>query len=395
VLIVALAVLVKEAAVLAAPQVLVADRLGNRVLSYDVDGNLTGVVLDDPNNLDEPNGLALSKDRAHLYVSSRQNSRVVRYDFDGTTGSNPAVIVDSGIDVPASLLFSDDGQTLYVANLGTFFDGASVAQFDPNGASAGADLTGGNPSGRTGLAFDPAGNLMVGAFQDGAVLKYNSGTSQFEYFIGPDVNLAGAGNLLVVGNDLYVAALSFFPSAGNVLKYDATTGDEDLGFNAIFGQDFPASLSLAPDGSGFLLGILGATDGTGRIDKYAFNGNFIETFANSSSADPNQGFIEAAGLLTIFDPADFDTDGDVDGDDLALWETAYGLDGSADADFDGDSDGNDFLLWQRQYTGDLSPLASPAAAVPEPAAVVLFALGMIGVWPCGRRRCRLRSRNLR
>lgn len=47
--------------------------------------------------------------------------------------------------------------------------------------------------------------------------------------------------------------------------------------------------------------------------------------------------------------ADFDTSGTVDGNDLALWQTSYSLDGGADADGDGDSDGTDFLAWQRQF----------------------------------------------
>jgi len=365
-----LASLLSDAFATAAPQVLVVDRITSRVLSYDVNGNLIGVVLDDPNHLDEPNALALSHDRTQLYVTSREGDAVVRYDFNGTTASNPQVLIDSGVNGPANLLFSDDGQTLYVANLGdqgmAGFDGSSVSQFDPNGTSAGPDLTGGFASGRSGLAFDPAGNLMVSAFGEGTVYKYNSGTQSFETFIGPESQLAGAGNLLVVGNSVLVPG----GFSGSVLKYDATSGVEDTGFGPIFGLEFPASLALAPDGSGFLLGILGFADGTGRIEKYTFDGELSETYPNSS-ADPNQGFAEASGLLTIFDSADFDTDGDVDDNDLALWEAAYGLDASADADFDGDSDGRDFLIWQQQYTGDLSPLISPATAVPEPSSVLL------------------------
>jgi len=49
-------------------------------------------------------------------------------------------------------------------------------------------------------------------------------------------------------------------------------------------------------------------------------------------------------------PGDFDTDGDVDGVDLGIWETSYGRDDGADADGDGDSDGADFLIWQSNFS---------------------------------------------
>ncbi len=67
--------------------------------------------------------------------------------------------------------------------------------------------------------------------------------------------------------------------------------------------------------------------------------------------------------LRIAPLADFDQNTVVDGNDLAIWEGAYGSTG-ADADLDGDSDGTDYLIWQRQF----SP--PPAIqAVPEPTAL--------------------------
>lgn len=79
--------------------------------------------------------------------------------------------------------------------------------------------------------------------------------------------------------------------------------------------------------------------------------------------------------------ADFDADGDVDGDDLERWKSAFasgGGDLQGDADGDGDVDGGDFLAWQRQL-GDV-PLLGAAAAAPEPATMVLFVMMAAGVW---------------
>ena len=72
----------------------------------------------------------------------------------------------------------------------------------------------------------------------------------------------------------------------------------------------------------------------------------------------------AAGLS-----ADFDHDGDVDGDDLVQWQGDFGLNGESDADSDGDSDGADFLAWQQQL-GSGFPASGAGTSVPEPAAAV-------------------------
>ena len=74
----------------------------------------------------------------------------------------------------------------------------------------------------------------------------------------------------------------------------------------------------------------------------------------------------------VYAAADFDTDGDVDGNDLNILETWYGPYTNGDADGDGDTDGTDALIWQRQYTGPINPLT---ANVPEPTSMVL-----VGAW---------------
>jgi len=75
--------------------------------------------------------------------------------------------------------------------------------------------------------------------------------------------------------------------------------------------------------------------------------------------------------------ADFNEDGDVDGDDFLTWQGGFGIPSGAqksdgDADGDGDVDGDDFLLWQDQF-GSTPGAAAASSAVPEPAAVILAA----------------------
>jgi hypothetical protein len=91
----------------------------------------------------------------------------------------------------------------------------------------------------------------------------------------------------------------------------------------------------------------------------------------------------ATGVLSISAPAftaDFDLDGDVDGDDLDLWTASFGVNDNADADNDGDSDGADFLAWQGQIgfgssaqSRSRSSDAASSGFIPEPNA---FCLGL-------------------
>ena len=90
-------------------------------------------------------------------------------------------------------------------------------------------------------------------------------------------------------------------------------------------------------------------------------------------------------LLNIPDPpsADFDNDGDVDGQDFLMWQRNYGIESGAeksqgDADNDGSVSAADLAVWQNQY-GTQEMLQS--LGVPEPATLGLvgFVLLLLGV----------------
>ena len=83
-------------------------------------------------------------------------------------------------------------------------------------------------------------------------------------------------------------------------------------------------------------------------------GSFVVNYGAGSAFTPNHVVLSAFQSSLI--PADFDDDGDVDGDDLAQWRGDFGVNALSDADNDGDSDGADFLAWQRQLgSGPPSP----------------------------------------
>ncbi|MCA9230505.1 MAG: PQQ-dependent sugar dehydrogenase [Planctomycetales bacterium] len=81
---------------------------------------------------------------------------------------------------------------------------------------------------------------------------------------------------------------------------------------------------------------------------------------------------EVFRLEPNFYDADFDLDGDVDADNFADWENAFGESSGADADADGDSDGLDFLSWQRLFGSQPPPLPDP-----DP---VVWTSGVSGSW---------------
>ncbi|NOZ38645.1 MAG: sugar dehydrogenase [Planctomycetes bacterium] len=88
----------------------------------------------------------------------------------------------------------------------------------------------------------------------------------------------------------------------------------------------------------------------------------------------------------VFDasPGDFNGDGEVDADDLVIWNAQFGLsvgatveEGDADGDFD--VDGADFLRWQQQFTGSVEAASFPPANVPEPSTCGLIILGLLTI----------------
>ncbi len=108
----------------------------------------------------------------------------------------------------------------------------------------------------------------------------------------------------------------------------------------------------------------------------------------TSAAIIGPGLLEVS-TTAITLPGDFDLDGDVDGADLAKWQTEFGISDGSDADVDGDSDGNDYLAWQSNF-GLANGSAIAARVVPEPtSATISLSAALLTLVPrCGRVRAR-------
>lgn len=105
--------------------------------------------------------------------------------------------------------------------------------------------------------------------------------------------------------------------------------------------------------------------------------DLVFTFATDLSHFANVEVLSSmmhAEILNAVPAADFDLNGIVDGDDLAIWQTAYGATRAGDANADGVTDGADYLIWQRKFAPTAtSALSTMTASVPEPAGGCLFA----------------------
>ncbi len=126
-----------------------------------------------------------------------------------------------------------------------------------------------------------------------------------------------------------------------------------------------------------------------RYESYVSNGWLT---ADNDTDDPTIYFDGSSVIKICALDADFDGDCDVDGDDLATWQSNYGLGpGATKADGDSDNDGFitglDFLEWQIEYGVGVdsgAPLVG-ASTVPEPGSLLLFA-GMSAALGLRRRR---------
>jgi hypothetical protein len=138
--------------------------------------------------------------------------------------------------------------------------------------------------------------------------------------------------------------------------------------------------SLLPDEGEFLTSTFDVIIGNGHDDE---GESLTIRLVNLNDQDINDPVID---LEVDFDDvrldatplasADFDGDGDVDSNDLATWQTAYGASADGDATGDGESNGADFLAWQRQFTGE-AELAAASVAVPEPGIGILLLAGLM------------------
>jgi hypothetical protein len=362
-----------------AADLLVVDRLSNSVYRYSASGALLGTVVDHSLDIYQPTGIGMSPDFKELFVSSSQLNQVMKYDYDPATGvaTNPTVFADAndGLDFPNDIKFNPNGSIVYVANLN-----GGVSQFHADGSSAGAKLALAAPAGEgyfeaSSMNF-VGGKLLAGVFQDpsgsgGGIAISDSAVSAFpEYFVQPSAIMNGASGLMIHDGYLYVSGMF----SGNIRRFALTNGQMDASWTTP-PVAFPQDLETAPDGNGFLAGILGIANGSGKISRYSFDGTLLGTFADHG----NGGFTEATAFVVVPTSliGDFNNDGVVDAADYVVWRKAAPTATLPNDDTPGTVDASDYGDWRANFGRTSSSAALGTNSVPEPAEVLLLFIAFL------------------
>lgn len=340
------------------------------------DGDILYVML---NNLENSNTtLNLQAITGNASVLSASLDRVY---WNGTQG-----VYEEGLDRTATwqnlTLLADEGAVLkllldgsmlndLVTNVQTYYGDGTLSAIGSSGLSSVFNIlaeTEDAVSAKMRVAFHRNGAALGEGFEvfvngtslavPAGELEYDdSDTDMISRYVDVPLGLLVDGN-----NEVYV---DFLGSGGElitaVLEVTKSIGDYN-GSGAFDGEDLSLlfdELGPATAGSKFDL----IADGT--VD-------FFDIFHWAE---------ELRGIDFQF--GDFDLDGDIDSDDLAIQQSGYGSGthiGQGDMDLDDDVDGRDFLSLQLALSAANGAATALASQVPEPSAALILLMSCLA-WP--------------
>ncbi len=359
--------------------------------------------------------LALDMDNRDFYQVSD-----VTGSASGGLGGMPrdswenVALLDTGETDHVAILLSPDGGTaqmkMYIGEKGKGVDGSASNDFlARNGLAYGSyyylndDLPTSIGEDSTDGTFDTtaADSLMASKHEDvdtsptnpdQAVLgNQNHGTFIFDFdldFTSGSFDAVGSGfSLKMLQDD---AGGRDFPNDADNVEWSAatvqggTTYDEGLIFINEDNSEGQVWVN-APDGSDLTLvadtaGITGATESTGIFDISHLVGYNPGSILLNNNQGSNSSLTVLINPEAVPDDADFNGDGNVDGEDFLTWQRNLGIGtlfSEGDAEHNGDVAAGDLGVWAAQF-GQVAAL-SASTTVPEPSGLLIVASGLVFV----------------
>lgn len=242
--------------------------------------------------------------------------------------------------------------------------------------------------------------------------KTNNGAGNDSYSLATSLGAIASGSSRSIG--AYAATGQAVGANETDFVSIANSNDFDF-FSFTVNSASLLDVTLTPLGGVFTQGVEGGAqstfDANARNDLtlsiYGTNGTtllgtannaaagFAESLADISLPAAGQYYVRVSGSTAnvqlyqlqlsvesaiVTQPGDFNGDGVADGNDLLVWQRAFGNSGvglAADGNGDGVVNGLDLAILTSHYGQSLGNVATTAAAVPEPAAATLFLLGAV------------------
>lgn len=259
----------------------------------------TGLHLGEfgPASLNGPLGIALGPD-GHVWVCSEESNQVLRFELD--TGALVDAIIENdpstpedetgGLMGPSGLLFRPDGNVLVGS-----FDNDAVLEYDGRtGAfirffvTSGGGLLNGPDSG---MAIGPDGHVYVPSFYNRRIKRYHSSTGAFidDFIEPPTGGLQRPRGILFPGD-----GFAYVVSEGNnrVNQYDEITGalvtrlvwnDPGTAVDETGGLNKPTGIAIGPDGRLYVSSLQ-----TNSVFRYELaDGSFVDEFVAPGSGGNN------------------------------------------------------------------------------------------------------------
>jgi hypothetical protein len=270
----------------------------------------------------DPNGVGRTTMSNGLYAITADGTDVYGIGDIARDGGLFFEFSDSNGNTPFRLTIAPD-DSIYIGGYSDGAPGVWRAPSDLSGVSWPAVLANSNCT-TSGLC-DNHGNVPT-------MWVEGTGASTVLYTLDEDYTLPGDGN-----------------GRGDVFRYDIGTATDYAGLPTIQVNDAPL-----PDGKilNSRMDVVRDEDGSWWLAQYRFDDTEGVPALSHWADDPNGGEALWVSGRPIKEDADFDHDLFVSGLDFLIWQKNFGNPGSnpaGDANFDGNVDPNDLPIWEAQY----------------------------------------------